>query len=62
MELEPLGLWGHWVSEAPAELQVLCTLGAVGAALGMRRGRGRPTWPPGRFTRCCSLWMLPHEP
>lgn len=55
MELEPLGLWGHWVSEAPAELPVICTLGAVGAALGMRRGRGR-------FTCCCSLWMLPHEP
>lgn len=42
--------WSFWVSgvtgcEAPAEPQA--AVGAVAAALGVGRGRGRPTWPPG---------------
>ena len=60
--MELLGLGGQWLSEAPAELQAVCAVGAVGAALGVGRGHGWPMWPPGRFTHWCSPWTLPPEP
>ena len=60
MGLELLGLWGHWLSEAAAELQA--AVGALAAALGVGRGHGRSSWPPWWFTHCCLLWTLPYDP